>query len=325
METNPRPPGNRIVPDGLHPIGIVGVTASGKSWLALDLARERPDVEIVSIDSMQVYRHLDIGTAKPTREERAEVPHHLIDVVDPWDDFDLSTFQQLVGEALTDIHRRGRRALLVGGTGLYLRAVVDALDIPGRYPEITAQLETEPDTTVLHRRLQDLDPLAASRIEPGNRRRILRALSVTIGSGRPFSSHGPGLDAHPPSPVRLIGIHRERDDIRTRIRNRFHQQMDDGFLDEVIRLLDAPPLSRTASQALGYRELLEHLALHPSTRTHDTRDEEELQKTVELAITRTCQFAIRQERWFRRDPRIEWVEPADAARHLRRLARDLWS
>lgn len=325
VETRPRPPGNRIVPDGLDPIAILGVTASGKSSLALDLARHRSDVEIVSIDSMQVYRHLDIGTAKPTVEERAEIRHHLIDVVDPWDEFDLSTFQELVGAALTDIHGRDRRAVLVGGTGLYLRAIVDALEIPGRHPAVVEKLENEPDTAALHRRLRTLDPVAAARTEPGNRRRILRALSVTIGSGRPFSSYGPGLDAHPPSPVRMIGLRRDRDDTRARIRRRFEAQMRDGFLDEVVRLHDGPVLSRTAAQALGYRELLAYLEAHPEARDPTTRDHGALQDAVDLAITRIGRFAVRQERWFRRDPRIEWLRPDEASERLRTLASDLWS
>src|SRR5690606_16147269 len=148
------------------------------------VARARADVELVSVDSMQVYRGMDVGTAKPTREERGEVRHHVLDLVDPWETFDLASFQAAVAEALADIAARGRRAILVGGTGLYLRAIVDALDIPGRFPEVEAELAADPDTPGLHARLAELDPLAAGRMEPTNRRRVLRALEVTLGSGR---------------------------------------------------------------------------------------------------------------------------------------------
>src|SRR5690606_19839597 len=159
-----------------------------KSALALELARRRPGTEIVSVDSMQVYRGMDIGTAKPTSSERAEVSHHLIDLVDPDEDYTVARFQRDLAEVLADIDARGGRALLVGGTGLYLRAVTDDRAIPGRHPEVLAELEAVKDTAGLHARLASLDPVAATRMEPTNRRRILRALEVTIGSGRPFSS-----------------------------------------------------------------------------------------------------------------------------------------
>ena len=175
------------------PIALVGPTASGKTDVALAVARRLGDVEIVSVDSMQVYRGMDVGTAKPTVAERAEVPHHLLDVADPAEPFSVGAYQALAREALADIERRGRRALLVGGTGLYLTALVDDLTLPGRFPEVAADLETEPDTVALHERLTTLDPVAAARMQPSNRRRIVRALEVTIGSGRPFSSFGPGL------------------------------------------------------------------------------------------------------------------------------------
>jgi tRNA dimethylallyltransferase len=165
---------------------LVGPTASGKSALALAIARARPDVELVSVDSMQVYRGMDIGTAKPSVAEQAEVPHHLIDLVDPSDDYTVSRFQDDALAVIADIEQRGRRALLVGGTGLYLQAVVDQLDIPARFPDVRAALDGEPDTAALHARLAELDPVAASRMQPENRRRVLRALEVTVGSGRPF-------------------------------------------------------------------------------------------------------------------------------------------
>jgi tRNA dimethylallyltransferase len=286
------------VEPGRH-LAIVGPTASGKSALALALARHHPDVELVSLDSMQVYRGMDIGTAKPTPAEQAEVPHHLIDLADPDEEMTVARFQQEFRTTIAALEAAGRRAVLVGGTGLYLRAVVDDLDIPGQFPEVRAGLEQEPDTAALHARLAELDPIAAGRMEPTNRRRVVRALEVTLGAGRPFSSFGPGLEAYEPSPVRLVGVQVERSALDCRIDRRFRAQIDAGFVAEVEGLAARrPPMSRTARQALGYRELLEHV-----------EHERPLDESVEEAITRTRQFARRQERWFRRDPRIEWVAP----------------
>jgi tRNA dimethylallyltransferase len=288
-------------PEGFRPsarhLGLVGATASGKSALAMALARRHPDLEIVAVDSMQVYRGMDIGTATPTAAEQAEVRHHLIDVVDPDDDYTVSRYQRDCLAALADIERRGRRALLVGGTGLYLRAITDGLEIPGQFPEVRAPLDAEPDTAALFARLEQMDPLAARRMEPSNRRRVLRALEVTIGSGRPFSSFGPGLDAYPPAPFPVLALGLSRPDLDERIARRYAQQVADGFLDEVQALLDRPAgLSRTARQALGYAELLDHLE-------HATP----LEQALDTAVRRTRRFARRQERWFRHDPRIEWV------------------
>ncbi|MGH9152345.1 MAG: tRNA (adenosine(37)-N6)-dimethylallyltransferase, partial [Acidimicrobiales bacterium] len=147
-------------------LALVGPTASGKSAVAVEVARRRPDVELVSVDSMQVYRDMDIGTAKPTPVERAEVPVHLVDLADPSEDFSVVQFQAAARRALAAIEGRGHRALLVGGTGLYLRAVVDGLEVPPRWPGVRAELEAEPDTTALHRRLAALDPVAAGRMTP---------------------------------------------------------------------------------------------------------------------------------------------------------------
>ena len=285
---------------------LTGPTASGKSAVALELARLLGDVEIVSVDSMQVYRGMDIGTAKPTVEEQREVPHHLIDLVDPDEDYAVAEFQAAAQRVLAEIESRGHRALLVGGTGLYLRAVVDDLDIPGRYPEILSDLEGEPDTEVLHRRLLEADPDAAGRMEPTNRRRVLRALEVTLGSGRRFSSFGPGLEQFPRVAFVQRALAIPRASIDARIEQRYARQMADGFLDEVVALAGRPEgLSRTAGQALGYRELLAHVAGTCS-----------LQEALDSAALRTRQFARRQERWFRRDPRIRWVEaPSDGGFH----------
>jgi tRNA dimethylallyltransferase len=281
-------------------LAIVGPTASGKSALAMEIARRAGDVEILSVDSMQVYRGMDIGTAKPTAEEQTEVRHHLIDLADPAEEFTVAEFQRAFRAALGEVEERGRRALLVGGTGLYLRAVIDDLDIPGQFPAVRAELDADPDTEALHRRLLAVDPLAASRMEPTNRRRVVRALEVTLGSGRAFSSFGPGLDAYPPTPFRQIGLDVPTELLRRRIAERYRRQMEAGFLDEVRRLAVHPGgLSRTARQALGYKELLAHLA-----------GECDLAAALDTAVTRTRRFARRQRVWFRRDPRIAWI-PTD--------------
>lgn len=266
------------------------------------LARAEQRWEIVTVDSMQVYRGMDIGTAKPGLDERAEVPHHLVDVADPRDEYDLATFQAAARAAIADIEARGRRALLVGGTALYLRAVIDDLDLPGRYPAVRAELERERDTAALHRRLSDLDPDAAARMEPTNRRRVVRALEVTLGAGVPFSSFGPGLDQHPPTPFDLVGLRWSRERLDERIDARVDRQMAQGFLEEVRRLRSGSGgLSRSASQALGYKELATHLD-----------GERTLDEAVEATKRNTRRFSRRQDKWFRRDPRITWVD-AEAA------------
>jgi len=283
------------------PFALVGTTASGKSALAHALAREAGDIEICSVDSMQVYRGMDIGTAKPSAVERAEVPYHLLDLADPDHDFSLPEFQATMADALAGIEGRGHRALLVGGTALYLRAVVDGLILPPPYPEIREELEAEPDTEALHARLAELDPVGATRMEPTNRRRVVRALEVTIGSGRPFSEHGPGLEEHPPSPFTLVGVWLPREVVAARIRDRYAAQVEAGFVEEVRSLLARPAgLSRTARQALGYRQLIGHV-----------EDGVPLEEAITAAIHRTTRFARRQRSWFRRDHRIRWVGHAE--------------
>jgi tRNA dimethylallyltransferase len=293
-----------VVTPGRH-VALVGTTASGKSDLALALARVATppgSIELVSVDSMQVYRGMDIGTAKPSPAERAEIRHHLIDLVDPDQEYTVARFASDVRAALADVEARGKQAVLVGGTGLYLRAAVEDLDLPGQFPAVRVELEHEDDTGALHRRLAQLDPVAATRMEPTNRRRVVRALEVTIGSGRPFSSFGSGLTDYPPSPIRIVGVRLARPVVDRRIEARYAAQLAAGFVDEV-RALAARPngMSRTACQALGYRELLGHVE-------HGVP----LADAVDEAITRTRRFARRQERWFRRDPRITWFAPPEA-------------
>ncbi|MBT3686868.1 MAG: tRNA (adenosine(37)-N6)-dimethylallyltransferase MiaA [Actinobacteria bacterium] len=276
---------------------LVGTTASGKSALAMEAARRRPGVELVSMDSMQIYRGMDIGTATPSAEERAEVRHHLLDIVDPGEEFTVSEFKASCMTVLADLDERGARGVLVGGTGLHVRAVVDDLEIPGRFDEVRVDLEAEPDTAALHDRLRGLDPVAAERMEPTNRRRVVRALEVCVGSGRPFSSFGPGMNAYPASPFTQVGVHLPRAVVDRRIAERYEQQLAEGFVDEVRTLASLPGgLSRTARQALGYRQVLDHLEGRCG-----------LEEAINAAVVATRRFARRQERWFRRDPRLTWM------------------
>ena len=287
------------------PLAVVGPTASGKTALSLELARRcaaagRP-TELVSVDSMAVYRGMEVGTAAPSAAERGDVVVNCTGVVDPSTEFSMVEFVGLARTAMDGAAARGAAVVLVGGTGLYVRALVDGLEAPGQFPEVLAELEAEPDTAALHARLTELDPVAAQKMEPSNRRRVLRALEVTVGSGRPFSSFGPGLEDYPSTDVVQVGLAVERDALGPRIEARLREQLDRGFLDEVAALVARPDgWSRTASQALGYRELAAHLA-----------GECTLADAVAMTVQRTRQFAVRQERWFRRDPRITWL-PAEA-------------
>lgn len=285
-------------------MALIGPTASGKSALAMALARRQPNWEIVSVDSMQCYRGLDIGTAKPSAEERSEVPHHLLDVVDPHEEWSVADFQNALAEVRRGIEQRGHRTLYVGGTGLHLRAAVDGLDLPGRWPDLRRDLEQRAESEgprSLFEELARLDPAAATRIEPDNSRRLVRALEVTLGSGRPFSSFGDGLDSYPPSAVVQVGLRWARPALEARIVQRVHAMIEAGWCAEVATLSSDPrPLSRTAAVAVGYRELADHLGGRCT-----------LDEAIDAIVIRTRQLAARQMRWFRRDPRIRWIDIHD--------------
>jgi len=279
------------------PVVVLGPTASGKSDVAMGAARMVPGTEIVAVDAMQVYRGMDIGTAKPNAADRVAVVHHGIDLVDPTDEMSVTEFRRSVDAAMAAIDERaGARALLVAGTGLYLTAILDRLELPGTWPDVRAELDADPDTAAHFRRLVALDPDAAAKVDPANRRRIVRALEVTLGSGRPFSSFGPGVSAFPPTDAVQIGIRWSRPALAARIERRVGVMMDRGLLDEVVAVA-ALGLSPTARQALGYKELLDHLEGAVT-----------LAEAVAAIVVRTRQFAVRQERWFRRDPRIRWID-----------------
>ncbi len=300
-----------MTPDRQHPapvsVVVLGPTASGKSDVAMALASgptRSGHFEIVAVDAMQVYRHMDIGTAKPSVADRAAVSHHLVDLVDPDHDFAVAEFSVAAATAMTEITARNHQALLVGGTGLYLRALTDPMEIPGTWPDIRAALEERAATgavTVMHAELVELDPVAATKMEPTNARRVVRALEVCLGSGRRFSSFGPGLDTYPKVPFVQFGLRWPRTALTHRIEERVHRMVDAGLVAEVTRLVETfPDLSRTARQALGYKELISHVVGDVS-----------LDEAVAQVVVRTRQFAVRQERWFRRDPRVRWIEIHD--------------
>jgi tRNA dimethylallyltransferase len=275
---------------------LVGPTAVGKTELSLALA-ERLDAEIVSIDSMQVYTGMDIGTAKPGPEEQAHVRHHLLDVRPPSHDLTVAEFQQLARAAIADITTRGRLPLLVGGSGLYLRAVVDDLEFPERSDDVRAGLEAEADeigAENLHERLRVLDPKAAARIEPANLRRTIRALEVIELTGRPFSDNDSWERYESIYDLRAVGLTMARAELDTRIEQRVDRMLAAGLFDEAEEL--EPTMSRTARQALGYRQILDM----PDADRTDLRAE---------IVRATRRFARRQESWFRADPRVRWFEP----------------
>ena len=286
-------------------LAIVGPTASGKSAAGIAVA-ERLGAEIVSVDSMLLYRGMDVGTAKPSPAERARVPHHLIDVAEAGESFSVQRYQALAREALDGIAARGHRALLVGGSGLHLRAVADGLEFPATDPALRAGLEAEAElvgASALHARLAAADPAAAAKIEPGNVRRTVRALEVAAVTGRSFSSFAGDWGSYPTQRLRAAGIDVPRPVLDARIERRVHAMLDAGFLDEVRRLQSDGRLGhRTSGQAIGYAAFAAHL-----------RGECSIEDAIAATVKRTRALARRQLAWFRRDPRIRWFPAADGA------------
>ena len=280
----------------MKPIVILGPTASGKSDAAMAAAQVNGNTQIVVCDAMQVYKRMDIGTAKPTTEDQQLVQHHCIDLVAPSARFTVSDYQKDARAAVAKIHEAGANALVVAGTGLYLTSLIDELSFPGEWPAVRAELQREPDVAALYRHLKALDPVAAKNIERSNRRRIERALEVCIGSGKPFSDNAPGTGAYPDNGVVQIGLLWPREVLVKRVESRVKAMLQRGFLEEVVQLRKDGAMSQTARQALGYAELNRHL---------DGRCT--LDQAIGDIVIHTRQFAVRQERWFRRDPRIRWV------------------
>ncbi len=300
---------------------LTGPTACGKSALALDLA-ERVGGEIVALDSMTVYRGMDVGTAKPTAAERARVSHHLIDVLDPWESLTVAWWLARAEVACTDITARGKRPIFVGGTPFYLKALLHGLfDGPPADPELRRALEAEAardGPAALHARLAGIDAKSAARLHPNDVRRVVRALEVYTLTGKPISDWQQtwdtpgfaGANAQPPAPIPAAVLTLPREELYDRINGRVDAMLAAGWLDEVRGLCALPhPLSREARQALGYRELLEYLEAGG-----------DWNETVELIRTHTRQFAKRQLTWFRHLSSLVSV-PADAPDASERVLR----
>lgn len=280
---------------------LTGPTASGKSGIAISLA-EKVNAEIISMDSMALYRGMDIGTAKPSAADRQRVTHHLIDCLDPWERASVAWWLDEAGRITSQIVRRNKRVIIVGGTPLYLKALLCGLfEGPDIDSKLRAELE-EYSAELLYQRLQHLDAVAAKRIHPNDHKRLVRALEVYLQTGKPLSEwqqQFQGESRHRPLPVICLDV--PRDELYRRIDDRVDHMMQAGWLNEVKQLLQLPqPLSREAAQAAGYRELADHLAGKYS-----------LEEAVEATKTRSRQLAKRQLTWFRHFPGLQMMQSAE--------------
>jgi tRNA dimethylallyltransferase len=275
-------------------IAVVGPTAAGKSELAMTLARAY-DGEVVNADAMQLYRGLDVGTAKPTPAERAEVPHHLLDVLDVTQSASVAAYQRAARAAVERVLAAGRTPVLVGGSGLYVQAVVDELEFPGTDPALRAELTAELDRigpAALHARLATSDPAAAAAVLPSNGRRIVRALEVIALTGRPFTARLPEAAA-PRYDAVLLGVDRPTAELDERIARRVARMFAAGLVAETRSLLPGLREGPTAARALGYQQIL--------------AAQDDLEGAAADTVVATRRFVRRQRSWFRRDRRIVWL------------------
>ena len=280
-------------------IVICGATATGKSDIAIDVAQEL-GAEIINADSMQLYKGMDIGTAKLSLEERRGVPHHLLDVLDVQEDSTVAWYQERARAAITEIHSRGKDVVIVGGTGLYIKAILDDLNFPDTDPQVRAKLEAEAEelgSASLFARLELLDPPAALAIDRANIRRVIRALEVIEITGQPFTANLPREDSSRYPDALQFGLVMDRDHLRERIDLRVDRMWEAGFVAEVDGLIEAGIKSgSTAQRALGYSQLISF--------RDGLMSEEEAKEDTKRA---SRQYARRQETWFSRDIRIQWV------------------
>jgi len=283
-------------------VAVVGATAAGKTGLSLDLA-ERLGGEVVNTDAMQVYRGMDIGTAKLPAAERRGIAHHLLDLLSVRDPLTVAEFQQWARTLIADLRAAGRVPVLVGGSALYTRAILDRFEFPGTDEAVRARLEAELEAVgpaALHARLRTVDPEAAERILVENGRRIVRALEVVEITGRPFSASLPRMEYADAATVQ-IGVDIDRPTLDARIEQRVAEMFDAGLVAEVERLLaEGLAEGRTAATAIGYREVAAHL-----------RGELSLEEARERTVVATRRFARRQDSWFRKDPRVVWLRYDD--------------
>ena len=280
---------------------ICGATATGKSDIAIEVAQSI-GAEIINADSMQLYKGMDIGTAKLSIEERGGIPHHLLDILSVREDSTVAWYQELARKTISEIHGRSQHAVIVGGTGLYIKAILDDLNFPDTDPVIRARLESEAlefGTDSLFARLQVEDPAAALAIDRANTRRVIRALEVIEITGKPFTANLPREDSSRYPDAMQFGLVMEREHLRERIDQRVDQMWDKGFVAEVDKLIEDGILEgATAQRAIGYSSLIASRA--------GTVSELEAKEETKLA---TRQYARRQETWFSRDARITWVAP----------------
>ena len=282
-------------------IVICGATATGKSDIALDIA-EQIGAEIINADSMQLYTGMDIGTAKLSVGQRRDIPHHLLDVLSVKQDSTVAWYQQLAREQISEIHSRNQHVVLVGGTGLYIKSVLDDLNFPDTNPEVRTRLESEAEeygADSLFARLQELDPAAALAIDRANTRRIIRALEVIEITGKPFTANLPREGSSRFPDALQFGLVMEREHLRERIDLRVEKMWEQGFVGEVDALISDGILEgSTAQRALGYSALI-------AMRAGEMTEEEAKEETKRS----TRQYARRQETWFSRDARIQWIAP----------------
>ena len=284
---------------------ICGATATGKSELAVALAQSI-DAEIINADSMQLYRGMDIGTAKITNEERKGIPHHLLDLLDVTQDANVAWYQEKARAAIADIHSRDKHAIIVGGTGLYIKAILDELNFPDTDPVVRAELELEFATrgiAPLFERLEKLDPAAALAIDKANSRRVIRALEVIKITGKPFTANLPREESSRFPYAKQFGLVMDRDTLSERISNRVDRMWEQGLVQEAEKLVVAGIKNgKTAQRALGYSQVIAQIEGKVS--------QEEAQEETKRA---TRQYARRQETWFSRDERISWISPSQNA------------
>lgn len=280
---------------------LIGPTAVGKTELSIDIAKEF-DCEIISGDSMQIYRGMDIGTAKITREEMAGIPHHLLDIKEPYEGFSVAEFQELVREKITEISNRGRLPFIVGGTGLYIQAVLYDYEFPDQSydPDLREKLMREVEVKGIapfYKKLQEIDPESASKIHPNNIRRVIRALEIFYTTGKTMSAIKASQTGEPVYDHLILGLTMERAKLYKRINQRVDEMIEKGLLAEAKKLYDMNLGDVPATQAIGYKELFAYFS-----------GDLGFDEAVELLKRNTRQFAKRQLTWFKNKLPVEWVD-----------------
>jgi tRNA dimethylallyltransferase len=292
-------------------IVICGATASGKSGLSIALAKEI-SAEIINADSMQIYRGMDIGTAKLTVAERDSVPHHLLDILDVSEDANVASYQQIARAKIDELQNSGKNVIIVGGTGLYIKAIIDELNFPDRDIQIRARIDKdalELGAIEMHKKLAELDPVAAAKIPANNLRRVVRALEVIEITGAPFTAQLPREDVDHYQGVKQFGLVMDRSTLDQRISQRVDQMWELGFVEEVQELIKLGITNgKTAQAALGYKQIINSIS-----------DGSALELAKEETKRATRQYARRQETWFSRDPRIKWLAPENTQMRLEKI------